>query len=461
MIARLRRLGLRSRLTASFAVGALVLSLLIALLSYTIARGYLIDQREQNAVRQSREHANTVDAALQTQGVALAQILSSLRPANSQSLVNYRGNWYSSSSGVGPADLPFRLREAVNAGHAVKQRTAVGGNRSLIVGIPLADVDATYFEILPLTELQSTLNTIRTTLLLVALGAALVAGLLGRWVSGRLLQPLYRVAATSRTIANGDLKARLPDTPDRQLAVLTLSFNEMADSLARRIERDARFAADVSHELRSPLTTLATSLSVLQGRRRELSHPSAAALDLLGNEVNRFQALVEDLLDISRADAGTDGHREPVLLAELVRQVCVHRSETFRSGMPVAPKIAPEAQGVLVSADKRRLVRVLVNLLDNARSHGGGATLVRMTATCSHVAVIVEDDGPGVPASDRERIFERFSRAAASGRRGGSGTGLGLALVREHVNAHQGTVSVDRADTGGARFVVTLPRLLS
>ena len=455
------RSGLRARLTLSFAVGAFVLSGLIALLSYTFARGYLIDQRERSALRQAKEHASTVDVALQTEGVQLAQILSSLRPADSQSLVNTRGRWFSSSTGVGPSDLPLELRRDVNDGEAVKQRMDVRGHRSLVVGIPLRDVNATYYEVLPLSELARTLNTIRSTLFLVALAAAVSAGLMGRWVSGRLLQPLDRVAETSRTITQGHLDARLPETQDTQLAVLTSAFNDMAESLSRRIERDARFAADVSHELRSPLTTLTTSLAVLQGRRHELSPRSAEALDLLASEVDRFRQLVEDLLDISRADAGVDHHDESFVLAELVRRTCVAQPEMFTRPVEEALVIDTGAESSIVRGDKRRLVRVLVNLLDNARRHGGGVTSVRLAESDGAMLLSVEDGGPGIRPEDRERVFERFSRGAASGRRAAAGgTGLGLALVREHVAAHGGTVVADTAPNGGARFRVRLPKAL-
>jgi signal transduction histidine kinase len=461
MTKRPRRLGLRSRLIASFTVGAVVLAGLIALLSYTFARGYLIDQREAGALRQANEHATAVDAALQTEGVQLAQILSSLRPADAQSLVHTEDRWFASSSGIGPTDLTPQLRSAVESGTAVKQRTDVRRHRALVVGIPLRDVSASYFEVFPLAELGRTLSTIRDTLALVSLGAAIAAGLLGLWISHRLILPLGRVAATSRVIAEGDLSARLPPTQDPQLAVLTAAFNDMADSLARRIERDARFAGDVSHELRSPLTTLTTSLAVLQGRKAELSQRSADALDLLANEVDRFRQLVEDLLDIARSDAGANSARPPVPFAQLVRRTCAAHADLFDRPVERALIIDPATEDALVLGDKRRLVRVLVNLLENGRRHGGGVTSTRLTASGDALLLTVEDEGPGIPPEDREHIFERFSRGAGSGQRAAAGgTGLGLALVREHVLAHDGQVSAIPGARGGAAVRVSLPRMV-
>jgi signal transduction histidine kinase len=374
--------------------------------------------------------------------------------------VHTDGLWFSSSTGVGPADLPIALRTAVDSGQAVKQRTSFQGHRSLVVGIPLSDVSATYFQVLPLLELSRTLNTIRATLVLVSLGAAASAGMLGLWLSRRLLLPLGRVAATSRIIAEGDLDARLPATQDPQLAVLTTAFNDMAHSLARRIERDARFAGDVSHELRSPLTTLTTSLAVLQGRRQELSQRSAEALDLLAVEVDRFRQLVEDLIDIARSDAGAENSLAPVVLAELVRRTCAAHADLFARPVEQALAIDPAAESVLILGDKRRLSRVLVNLLDNGYRHGGGITETRLAAEPDALVLTVADEGPGIPHEDREQIFERFSRGAASGRRGAAGgTGLGLALVREHVSAHNGCVTATEGPSGGAVFRVSLPRM--
>jgi signal transduction histidine kinase len=388
----------------------------------------------------------------------LQDVLDGLQSTGSEALIDTGSHWITSSPSAKPTDVPAGLLADVRAGDESRQRTQMHGRPWMVAGVPLPEVNAAYYEITPLTELTRTLRTIRTTLLFVGLGAAIGAGLLGRWVSGRLLQPLERVAATSRTIAQGDLAARLPDTQDRQLALLTASFNEMADSLAQRIERDARFTADVSHELRSPLTTLTTSLAVLQGRRSELSPRSAEALDLLAGEVERFRQLVEDLLDISRADAGVVDSPEPVDLSELLRRVVEAHADWLSRPVAAALRIDGDAGGIAVLADKRRLVRVFVNLLENGYRHGGGVTTVRLWREADYLAVAIDDAGPGISPPDRERVFERFSRAAASGRREEfGGTGLGLALVREHVRAHDGTVVVEAAPSGGARFVVRLP----
>ncbi len=236
----------------------------------------------------------------------------------------------------------------------------------------------------------------------------------------------------------------------------------MASALQTRVERDARFASDVSHELRSPLMTLAASVEVMQARRAEMPERAQVALDLLVSDVTRFQGLVEDLLEISRFDAGAIRlHREDLLVAEFVRQAIAV------SSMPKTPvTVTDRGETMIMQGDRRRLARVIANLIDNARLHGGGEPEVHVTEAegedepIGHIWIAVEDHGPGVPPEERTLIFERFARGGVAGRRSSSdGAGLGLALVDEHVRMHGGRVWVEDRSDGepGARFVLELP----
>ena len=233
-------------------------------------------------------------------------------------------------------------------------------------------------------------------------------------------------------------------------------INDMAAALEERIQRDARFASNVSHELRSPLMTLSASIEVLENQRGDMSERAKAALDLMVADIDRFRQLVEDLLEISRFDAGVMHlDLEEVHLAELIMQAV---STSTDADVPV--DIDADLAGVVVKADKRRLVRVIANLLDNAAKYGDGATRVQLRKDEDNVLIAVEDNGPGVPPEDRESIFYRFNRGSRAGRRlDVDGVGLGLALVAEHVRLHGGSVWVeDRADGGqGSRFVIELP----
>jgi signal transduction histidine kinase len=222
----------------------------------------------------------------------------------------------------------------------------------------------------------------------------------------------------------------------------------MVDQLAERNERDRRFAADVSHELRSPLQTLAAAASVLSSRRDRLDERSAAAAGLVADEVARFQQLLNDLIELAGSDRPVD--RAPLHVADLARRVC--HSRGLSDDLVQAQD--PDATWMV---DVRRVEQILVNLLDNATAYGGGPTAVRLSHEPGRYVVEVEDQGPGVRPEDKRVIFHRFVRGrTANARADGNGTGLGLALVAEHAAAHGGTATVLDRPGGGARFRVEL-----
>ena len=226
----------------------------------------------------------------------------------------------------------------------------------------------------------------------------------------------------------------------------------MADAVQTRIERETRFASDVSHELRSPITALAAAVEVLDARRADLSVRTQQALDVVVSQVRRFDQMVLDLLELSRMDVGVIGlHREEIEIVPFLERV------GMRYGMS-EPRIEVAQGGpTTVALDKRRFERIMANLFDNARIHGGGVSRVVVdTPRHGFVRIAVEDRGPGVAPSERSLIFERFARGSAGRSRAG-GTGLGLALVAEHARAHGGVAWVEDAPNGGARFVVEFP----
>jgi len=299
------------------------------------------------------------------------------------------------------------------------------------------------------------------SLLLAGVITTALGVLLGVLAARRAVRPVAETALAAKAIAGGHLETRLPPTDDPDLGVLASSFNDMASALQQRIERDARFASDVSHELRSPLMTLSASVEVMEARRHELSERGQAALDLLTGDVSRFQGLVEDLLEISRFDAGAIRlHLEDLQVSAFVRNAVA-----VSSAPAVKVTTTPRAENAWIRGDRRRLARVIANLIDNARAYGGGDPEITISdadpidETLTYVRIGVEDHGPGVPIEERALIFERFARGVTAGRRTGSeGAGLGLALVDEHIRMHGGRVWVeDRLDgESGARFVIEL-----
>ena len=341
-----------------------------------------------------------------------------------------------------------------NAGRIV---TSIDDEPFIVYGIPLQGFDnVIYFEALPLTGVEDTLVTLQFVLLGGGLIVTLLAGVAGIGVANSAVAPLTKVSRAAEAIAGGRLDTRLDPEGDEDLELFAASFNEMAGALEERIQRDARFASEVSHELRSPLMTLTASAEVLDNAREEMPERSQTALDLLVSDITRFRTLVEDLLEISRFDVGAaDLQADPLLFSEFVRAAV-----QLASSRDIEIVVEEDAENAIVVAEKRRLARVVANLLDNAEKYGGGATHVHVSCTPSSVLMAVEDEGSGVPKDERFVIFDRFSRGGAGGRRGyDTGVGLGLSLVAEHVNLHNGRVWVeDRLDgESGARFVVELP----
>ena len=378
-------------------------------------------------------------------------------------LVWYNATWSPGRTGYDQNVLPQSLVDKVIAdGIAARMIVDVGDEKNIVVGYPLATDDQAYFEFFSLDEVDNTLQSVRLSLVLGTMITTALGVLAGSFAARRAVRPVGVAAQAAKAIAGGRLDTRLEPTEDPDLSVLANSFNDMAAALQSRIERDARFASDVSHELRSPLMTLSASVEVMDARRDEMPERAQAALDLLRGDVIRFQGLVEDLLEISRFDAGAVRlHMEELIAAEFVRQA------VGVSSMPQTPiTVSPRAEMVLINGDRRRLARVVANLIDNACLHGGGAPEISITEVdppdqpVSAIQIAVEDHGLGVPESERGLIFERFARGGVAGRRASSdGAGLGLALVDEHVRLHDGRVWIeDRLDgEPGARFVIELP----
>jgi two-component system, OmpR family, sensor histidine kinase MtrB len=460
---RNQRVGLRTRILLTFSLGFLALSIFLAAITYSFTKSTLVRQREKSSIEQTYRDASVAQTQLRSGPTDASSVRESLLELGiGQFLLNYRDAWTSGaarfSDDVVPASLKARV---VNGGEPAQMVITVDGEKFLVVGVPLIG-GASYFEFTSLDEVNGTLRSVGLSLMFAGFITTLFGVVLGSVASRRAVRPLGAAAQAAKAIAGGRLDTRLETTDDHDLRLLANSFNDMASALQLRVERDARFASDVSHELRSPLMTLAASVEVMLARRDEMPERAQSALDLLVADVARFQGLVEDLLEISRFDAGAIRlHLEDLLVAEFVRQAIAI------SSLPDTKcTVTERAEGLIMHVDRRRLARVIANLIDNARVHGGGAPEVIVSEAehdgepLGHVWIAVEDHGPGVPLDERALVFERFARGAVAGRRSSSdGAGLGLALVDEHVRLHGGTVRVeDRLDgEPGARFVIELP----
>lgn len=440
--------GLRNRITLAFGALALAVSATLALGTYLTARHYLVVQRERTAARQAFVDASFVREGLRTSGAQVDEVLSSASPPAGAVLLLHRGGqWYSSSLGASREAVPAQLRDTVAKGAAARTWSRLDGAPAVVVGTPLTAVDAEFFEVSDARELSSTLDTLRLALAGFAVLTTAGGALIGRSAARRVVAPLDGIATATARIASGDTGARLAATRDPDLSVIVGSFNAMVEALQERLERDARFAADVAHELRSPVTAMMTTVDVLE-QSPDAGHREQS-VRLLRREVDRLGHALEQLLALGRLEAGVDdGRRGPVDLTELVTNTLVqtHRPPEL---------LGTSAEGIVVEADKGALHRTVVNLLDNADVHGCGVVRVEVGQQGYWAVVNVDDAGPGVPRAERQRIFERFARSGS--RAGRPGSGLGLSLVAETVRAHRGDVLCTESPEGGARFVVRLP----
>jgi two-component system sensor histidine kinase MtrB len=442
-----------------------MLSVFLAVLTYSFARSSVLGQREETSQRDSRANAQIVLRSLSGNPTNAQLAMTQLETAGVDlPLVWYNAEWTPGSVGFDEASLPQALRDRVIvAATPARMTIEIGTIAHLAIGWPLpTDTEAAYFEFFSLDDVDNTLRSVRLSLILGSIITTALGVGAGSFAARRAVRPVSVAAQAAKAIAGGRLDTRIEPTDDPELSILANSFNDMASALQNRIERDARFASDVSHELRSPLMTLSASVEVMDARRDEMPERAQSALDLLKGDVVRFQGLVEDLLEISRFDAGAVSlHTEELLAAEFARQAI---GVSSLSHSPIT--VSPRAEMVLINGDRRRLARAVANLIDNARIHGGGNVEVSVVEAVpddpvvTNIFIAVEDHGEGVPEHERILVFERFARGGVAGRRAGNdGAGLGLALVDEHVRMHGGRVWVeDRLDgETGARFVIELP----
>jgi signal transduction histidine kinase len=275
---------------------------------------------------------------------------------------------------------------------------------------------------------------------------ALVAALTW-WLTGRALRPVEAIRAETTAITGSTIHRRVPEPgTDDEIGRLARTMNSMLDRLENASLRQRRFVSDASHELRSPVASIRTQLEVAL-RKPDADWPAVAAKVLAEDE--RLEDAVGELLELARAEEGAPLDATDVDLDEVVLD------ETRRSYR--VPIDTSHVSAGRVHGSSAQLARAIRNLLDNAARHAQQRVVVELARDDGRVVLVVDDDGPGVPASDRERIFERFTRLDESRARDAGGVGLGLPMVRAIVERHAGTVSVGDAPTGGARFVIRLP----
>ena len=373
-----------------------------------------------------------------------------------------------------PASLADRVTNHSELAY-VYIRSPIGPGRMLVVGAPIridesdVGVQQAYF-FYPLNFQEETLAKLSNFLLIVGAGLLAAVVILAAISIGRVLKPIQRARDVAEEIAAGNLAARIPQaTSQDDFGKLAESFNRMTDNLAQKIGElehvgslQARFVSDVSHELRTPLATVRMAADYIHAARTGLPPDAQRAAVLLERELERFENLLEDLLEISRFDAGVI-NLEPVEvdLSGLLDEV-VDALDPIAHGRKVDVGLEVDrSQGQpLVAADPRRLDRVFSNLVKNAIEHTvEGDVRIWVGRRARDVVVTVADEGEGIPAEDLPHIFERFYRADVHRARTLGGTGLGLAIALENVNLHRGSIDVQSEVGRGSTFTVTLPAI--
>jgi signal transduction histidine kinase len=284
----------------------------------------------------------------------------------------------------------------------------------------------------------------------IALLAALLAGYL---LAARTAAPLRRMASTAARVDAGDLTPRIGPEPKEaiEVRILAEAFDGMLDRLDQAFLLQRRFASDASHELRTPLTAIRGQLEVLVRDPRPRPEEVRRVEEIVNAEMRRIERLVEDLLALARLDEGVPLRRADIALVPFLRRIADESGDVVEVG--------DLAAGTL-TADPDRITQVIRNLLDNARRHAGPKGRVALSAKAEgpRVAIRVDDDGHGIAAAERERVFERFHRSDAARHRDAGGSGLGLAIARSLVELHGGRIWAEDAPLGGARVAFELDR---
>jgi two-component system sensor histidine kinase MtrB len=335
----------------------------------------------------------------------------------------------------------------------------------LVYGVPVGSYYQLYY-FFPLTQVQQSLALIQRTLMVTGLALvflfAAIAALVSRWV----VAPVRHAAHSAQRLSAGHLGERMPVRGADELAALATSFNEMAESLQDKMSAlqelsqvQRLFVSDVSHELRTPLTTIRFAAELLFESREQFDSPVARSAELLQSQLERFETLLTDLLEISRYDANVAVlDPEPVdvcdlarLAADVAQQLAERRGAKIEFRLPAEPCVA--------DVDRCRVERILRNLLVNAVEHGEGKdAVVTVAGDSAAVAVAVRDYGIGLAAGQERLVFDRFWRADPARARTTGGTGLGLAIALEDARIHGGWLEAWGEPGRGSVFRLTLPR---
>ncbi|WP_435844476.1 MtrAB system histidine kinase MtrB [Streptomyces hygroscopicus] len=372
-----------------------------------------------------------------------------------------------------PADLRRRVDEGRTAPYERYGKIVHAGSGdaepALIIGKRLDDNNGDAYQLyylFPFTQEEKSLSLVKGTLATAGVFVVVLLGAIAWVVVRQVVTPVRMAAGISERLAAGLLQERMKVTGEDDIARLGESFNKMAQNLQLKIQQleelsrmQRRFVSDVSHELRTPLTTVRMAADVIHEAREDFDPITARSAELLWGQVDRFESLLSDLLEISRFDAGAAAlEAEPIDLRDVVHRV-VDGAEPLAEAKGTRILVRGAEAPVVAEADPRRVERVLRNLVVNAVEHGEGRdVVVRLAVAGGAVAVAVRDYGVGLKPGEATRVFNRFWRADPARARTTGGTGLGLSIAVEDARLHGGWLQAWGEPGGGSQFRLTLPR---
>ena len=488
------RRSLKLRVVTTTVAASLVAILLLGNVLVTQVRDGLLDDRRQASLAEASTGLRTAQQAFDSADRSEPGVFDTLVPdlvrqlargggsEGTKDVVILRGPDINSpeaplgrsSSGADITALDT-LRPQVQARsaqlwtYAAVQRDSGRRVPVIVVGAPVQVPGIGAYElyyIFPLDKEQDTLGLVRRALLVGALGLVVLVGGIAWLVTRQVVTPVRMAARIAERLSAGRLEERMRVRGEDDLARLAASFNRMATSLQRQIRQledlsrvQRRFVSDVSHELRTPLTTVRMAADVLHEARAGFDPAVERSAEILQAQLDRFESLLADLLEISRYDAGAAMlEAEPTDIVSVARQV-VEAMEPLadRRGSLLALVSPPE--GAVAEVDSRRIERILRNLVVNAIEHGEGRPVTVIVAADDRaVAVAVRDRGVGLAASDVTMVFNRFWRADPARARTTGGTGLGLSIAMEDAHLHGGWLQAWGEPGDGCQFRLTVPR---
>jgi len=488
----------RRSLTARTVVATVVLSALALItlggfLSFSLANGFYQNRLSQVLFETERAVTsvqNTVAAASLTDETSLQTLINSVVPSleisdgsatRQVALLRSPGQpqlqLFQSpiSIDLDLSSIPEELRQEVRESQSVLKFTPVSlvksGNTvpGITVGAPLTIPLAGDFELYLVFDLsaeQQSLELVQSALAIAGMVMIAMIAAVSYLVTRSLVRPVEEAAEAAQSLSAGMLDRRLPEKGEDSIAQLAKSFNKMAGSLQQQIQQldqlsrmQRRFVSDVSHELRTPLTTIKLAGEVLFGNREKLDPALSRSAELMQNQIERFEKLLADLLEISRYDAGAVTPELEQQDLNAVVGAAIASIEPLARSKNTEIKIALPDGAVQAEIDGKRIERLLRNLLSNAVEHGEGKPItVHVGQNAQAVAVCVSDEGVGMSRAQLERVFDRFWRADPARQRSVGGTGLGLAISKEDATLHRGWLQVWSKPNKGTSFRLTLPK---